>query len=77
MLNKIDANIIISPNDPIIVLSGHNWHGGIIGIIASRLKEKYNKPTIIISVENGIGKASARSIIGFDIGSINNKCSPK
>ena len=41
---------------------------GIIGIVASRLKEKFNKPTIIISVLNKIGKASARSVNGFDIG---------
>ena len=70
MLKKIETNISIDPNEPVIVLSGHNWHGGIIGIIASRLKDKYNKPTVIISVDNGIGRASARSILGFDIGSI-------
>ena len=68
MLNKIEKNIQINQSEPTIVLSGHNWHGGIIGIIASRLKEKYNKPTIIISVENGLGRASARSVLGFDIG---------
>ena len=69
-INKIEGKIKIDPNDPVIFLSGHKWHGGIIGIIASRLKEKYNKPAIIISVENGLGKASARSILGFDIGSV-------
>ena len=69
MLKKIESNISIDPNDGVIVLSGHNWHGGIIGIIAARLKEKYSRPTIIISVEKGIGRASARSILGFDIGS--------
>ena len=68
MLKKIESNISINQKDPVIVLSGHNWHGGIIGIVASRLKDKYNKPTIIISVENGTGRASARSILGFDIG---------
>ena len=56
--------------DPVLVLSGKNWHEGIIGIVASRLKDKFNKPVIIISIEGKIGKASARSIIGFDIGSI-------
>ena len=71
MLKKIESTIKIDPNEPVIVLSGHNWHGGIIGIIAARLKEKYNKPTVIISVEKGLGKASARSILGFDIGTIN------
>jgi len=56
--------------DPIIVLSGENWHEGIIGIIASRIKDRFNKPTIIISLNKNIGKASARSIIGYDIGSV-------
>ena len=68
MLKKIENTIDINLNESVIVLSGHNWHGGIIGIIAARLKEKYNKPTVIISVEKGLGRASARSILGFDIG---------
>ena len=70
MLNKIEKNISVNNNDSVIVLSGHNWHSGIIGIVASRLKEKFNKPTVIISVVDKIGKASARSVFGFDIGSI-------
>ena len=56
--------------DPVLILSGDNWHEGVIGIVASRLKEKFNKPTIIISIDHDIGKASARSIVGFDIGSV-------
>ena len=56
--------------DPVIILFGKNWHEGIIGIIASRIKDKFNKPTIIISLNDNVGKASARSISGFDIGSI-------
>tara|TARA_X000001036_G_scaffold81255_1_gene73094 strand:- start:732 stop:2516 length:1785 start_codon:yes stop_codon:yes gene_type:complete len=56
--------------DPVLILSGDNWHEGVIGIVASRLKEKFNKPTIIISIDRDIGKASARSIVGFDIGSV-------
>ena len=70
LLNKIlNTNFKIN-SDPVIILYGENWHEGIIGIIAARVKEKYNKPTIIISVTSGIGKGSARSIYGFDIGSI-------
>ena len=68
MLNKIEKKIVLDPNEPVTVLSGHNLHGGVIGIIASRLKDKFNKPIIIISVSNGVGKASARSVYGFDIG---------
>ena len=56
-------------NHPVLVLSGKNWHEGIIGIIASRIKDKYNKPAVIISLDENIGKGSARSIVGFDIGS--------
>ena len=56
--------------DPVLVLTGNNWHEGVIGIVAARLKDKFYKPVIIISIEGKIGKASARSIIGFDIGSI-------
>jgi len=55
--------------DPVIILYGENWHEGIIGIIAARIKEKYNKPTIVISVNGKIGKGSGRSIHGFDLGS--------
>ncbi|MDR1139217.1 MAG: single-stranded-DNA-specific exonuclease RecJ [Rickettsiales bacterium] len=50
-----------------IMVSG-NWHQGIIGIIASRLKERFHLPTVVISLNNGIGKASCRSIPGIDIG---------
>ena len=64
VLNTISKNI----NDPVLVLIGENWHEGVIGIIASRIKDKFNKPTIVISLNNKIGKASARSIPGFDIG---------
>ena len=56
-------------NDSVLVLSGKNWHEGIIGIVASRIKEKHNKPTILISINGNLGKGSARSIFGFNIGS--------
>ena len=56
--------------DPVLILSGSGWHEGVIGIVAARIKEKFNKPVIIISKNGNIGKASARSIVGFDIGSV-------
>ncbi len=58
----------INENENYICLFNANWHPGIIGILAGRLKEIYNKPTIIISCDNhGIGKASCRSVSGIDI----------
>ena len=54
--------------DPVIILGGVNWHEGVIGIIASRIKDKFNKPTIVISKNVDVAKGSARSVSGFDIG---------
>ena len=70
LLQKILNETKDYSNDPVLVLSGFNWHEGVIGIVAARLKEKFNKPVIIISMTGDIGKASARSVIGFDIGSV-------
>jgi|TARA_Y100000031_G_scaffold154325_1_gene201594 single-stranded-DNA-specific exonuclease len=51
-----------------IVLAHREWHQGIIGIVASKIKEQFNRPVIVISIgENGIGRGSARSIAGFDM----------
>lgn len=50
-----------------IVLSGDNWHHGVIGIVASKLTEKFYKPTILICFEDDIGKGSGRSLPGFDL----------
>jgi single-stranded-DNA-specific exonuclease len=50
-----------------LVLDMEGWHQGVIGIVASRIVEKYYRPTIMISCEDGMGKGSARSINGFDI----------
>ena len=69
LLEKILDESKTSLKDPVLILAGKNWHEGVIGIVAARLKDKFNKPTIIISINNNIGKASARSIVGFDIGS--------
>ncbi len=51
----------------VLVLAGEGWHRGVIGIVASRVAEKYNKPCFLISVEDGIGRGSARSRAGFDL----------
>jgi len=54
-------------SDPAIVLHHEEWHPGVIGIVASRLVEKYYRPTIMMTTVDGIAKGSARSIVGFDI----------
>jgi len=61
--------------DRALVLARESWHGGVIGIVASRLIERYYRPTVMISIEDGMGKGSARSIPGFDIYEALGKCS--
>jgi len=54
-------------DDYVIVLAKKGWHHGVIGIVASKLTEKLHKPTILISLSDGEGKGSGRSIKGFNL----------
>ncbi|MCD8344483.1 MAG: single-stranded-DNA-specific exonuclease RecJ [Oscillospiraceae bacterium] len=55
-------------HDRVIILSGKGWHHGVIGIVAARLLERYERPVLIISIDdNGLAVGSARSISGFNI----------
>jgi len=56
------AILAVNADDLVIVVSGENWHEGVVGIIASRLVDKFGKPAIVLNVENGVAKGSARSI---------------
>ncbi|MFC0280029.1 single-stranded-DNA-specific exonuclease RecJ [Falsigemmobacter intermedius] len=53
---------------PLVWAAGDGWHPGVVGIAAARLKEAYNRPSVVIGIENGIGKGSARSVTGVDLG---------
>lgn len=53
--------------DRVLVVDGDNWHGGVIGIVASRIVEKYGKPCIIISREGDLSRGSGRSVEGFSL----------
>ncbi len=54
-------------NSAVLVISGEGWHHGVLGIVASRICEKYRKPAILISVDNGEGKGSGRSVKGVNL----------
>ena len=53
---------------PLVWAAGQGWHPGVVGIVASRLKEATNRPAVVIGFEDGIGKGSARSVSGVDLG---------
>lgn len=58
-----------------IVASGENWHGGVIGIVASRIVDKYHRPTVVISQQENKAIGSCRSIAGFNIHKALTACS--
>ncbi|MBN2789114.1 MAG: single-stranded-DNA-specific exonuclease RecJ [Candidatus Delongbacteria bacterium] len=60
--------------DKAIVVANENWHVGVIGIVASRLVEKYYRPSVVISINDGIGKGSCRSISGINIYEVLTEC---
>src|SRR5216684_5344329 len=55
-------------NAPLVFAAGEGWHPGVIGIVASRLKERYNRPACVVAVADGIGKGSGRSVPGLALG---------
>jgi single-stranded-DNA-specific exonuclease len=63
-VGKIDKT---SQQNPVIVVQGEGWHNGVIGIVASRITARYGKPSVVVSFEGEIGRASCRSVQGFNI----------
>ena len=68
IVEKIDERVMREPMlvmDKVLVIDGEGWHQGVVGIVASRIREIYGKPTIIISRDGETAKASGRSVEGF------------
>jgi single-stranded-DNA-specific exonuclease len=74
MAQDIVENSIDLTADTAIILHQETWHAGVIGIVASRLVEKYYRPTIILTTAGGVAKGSARSISNFNIYDALKKC---
>lgn len=72
-LKKVEEEVDLE-KEKVIVLSSEDWHKGVIGIVASRLTEKFYKPTILIATSKGVGKASGRSIDNFHLLEAVKKC---
>lgn len=53
---------------PLVWAAGEGWHPGVVGIVASRLKEAFNRPALVIGLDGGEGKGSGRSVEGIDLG---------
>ncbi|BBE29948.1 single-stranded-DNA-specific exonuclease RecJ [Tepiditoga spiralis] len=75
-LSLMDVNPKLK-NDKVIVLSGENWHLGVLGIVASKLSAQFNKPVLMISKEGEFGKGSSRSPQGINLIEIFKRASEK
>lgn len=67
IFREVEEQIEHRKKDFCITLASDNWHAGVIGIVASKIKEKYYRPTVLISVEKGECRGSARSIAEFSL----------
>ena len=65
----------LDDNVPILILAKENWHAGVIGIVASKLVDRFNKPVVMIALTGDKGQGSARSIPGYDINQGLSACS--
>ena len=61
-------------NGPLAWAAGEGWHPGVVGIVAARLKEATNRPSVVIGLDGDIGKGSARSVTGIDLGAAIQRC---
>ena len=67
---QVEAQVEVGapPPDALVFVAGEGWHPGVIGIVASRLRERYNLPAVVVALEAGRGKGSGRSVPGLDLG---------
>ena len=68
ILEEAIAFAATQDNVPFLLVSNDGWHPGVVGIVAGRLKERFAKPSFVAGFEGGMGRGSARSIPGIDIG---------
>ena len=70
------AEALPQPQRHALVLAGEQWHQGVVGIVASRLAEKYSCPAFMICLQDGKGKGSCRSFAGFNLFAALERCAP-
>ena len=70
ILETAEAMALQQSEAPFVLVAKEGWHAGVVGIIAGRLKERYAKPALVAGFENGLGRGSARSVTGVDLGAI-------
>src|ERR1700744_1296770 len=63
------AEAQVAAGHAVVVVAGDGWHPGVVGIVAGRVKERFNRPARVAAVVDGVAKGSGRSVAGLDLGS--------
>jgi single-stranded-DNA-specific exonuclease len=69
-VRRIERETNFDPEAPVLVVAGEDWHPGVVGIVAGRLRERYRRPAVVIGIDpvSGVGKGSGRSQPGVNLG---------
>jgi len=70
ILDEATAMAAEQDASPFLLVAGDGWHPGVVGIVAGRLKERFNKPAFVAGFEGGLGRGSARSVAGVNVGAM-------
>jgi single-stranded-DNA-specific exonuclease len=70
ILDEAIAMAAAMTDSPFLLLAGDRWHPGVVGIVAGRLKDRFNKPAFVAGFEGGLGRGSARSVPGINVGGL-------
>ena len=62
------AEAQVAAGHPVLLVGGEGWHAGVVGIVAGRLKEKFNRPACVMAIAEGRATGSGRSVVGLDLG---------
>lgn len=68
VLGEAVAALEVRPTGSIAFVASPGWHPGVIGIVASRLKDRYRRPAFVVALDDGVGRGSGRSVSGVDMG---------
>jgi single-stranded-DNA-specific exonuclease len=65
-----DAEARAEAGDAALLVTGEGWHPGVVGIVAGRIKERFNRPACVAGIAEGVAKGSGRSVPGLDLGAV-------
>ena len=63
-----EADASVGDGTGFVLIAGEGWHPGVLGLVATKLRDRFDRPALVVGLEDGVGKGSGRSVRGFDLG---------